>query len=82
MLLQLHSNEKGSVTLAIRLLPSVENRLNALAKTTGRTKTFYARKLSLRIWATLKICIWQIVGLKRFMQVKQRQRLVRSYGKN
>ena len=30
--------------LAIRLPPDVENRLDALAKTTGRTKTFYARE--------------------------------------
>ena len=30
--------------LAIRLPPDVESRLDALAKTTGRTKTFYARE--------------------------------------
>ena len=30
--------------LAIRLSPEVENRLEALAKATGRTKTFYARE--------------------------------------
>ena len=29
--------------LAIRLPPEVENRLDRLAKKTGRTKTFYAR---------------------------------------
>ena len=30
--------------LAIRLPPEIENRLDALAKKTGRTKTFYARE--------------------------------------
>lgn len=30
--------------LAIRLPPEIENRLDILAKTTGRTKTFYARE--------------------------------------
>ncbi|WP_345794439.1 DUF6290 family protein [Thauera sp. JM12B12] len=30
--------------LAIRLPPDVEARLDALAKATGRTKTFYARE--------------------------------------
>lgn len=30
--------------LAIRLDPDIENRLESLAKKTGRTKTFYARE--------------------------------------
>ncbi len=30
--------------LAIRLPPDIEQRLDALAKATGRTKTFYARE--------------------------------------
>lgn len=30
--------------LAIRLPPEVESRLDALARATGRTKTFYARE--------------------------------------
>lgn len=30
--------------LAIRLDPAIEDRLNRLAKKTGRTKTFYARE--------------------------------------
>ena len=30
--------------LAIRLHPDIENRLERLAKMTGRTKTFYARE--------------------------------------
>lgn len=30
--------------LAIRLSPEIENRLETLAKATGRTKTFYARE--------------------------------------
>ena len=34
--------------LAIRLQPETERRLNALAKQTGRTKTYYAREAILR----------------------------------
>lgn len=34
--------------LALRLPPHVEKRLNALAKKTGRTKSFYAREAILR----------------------------------
>lgn len=30
--------------LAIRLSPEIESRLDALAKATGRTKTYYARQ--------------------------------------
>ncbi|PHV09446.1 type II toxin-antitoxin system RelB family antitoxin, partial [Chitinimonas sp. BJB300] len=30
--------------LTIRLPADIENRLNALSKSTGRTKTFYARE--------------------------------------
>jgi RHH-type rel operon transcriptional repressor/antitoxin RelB len=34
--------------LALRLPPKIEKRLNALAKKTGRTKSFYAREAILR----------------------------------
>ena len=34
--------------LALRLPPSLEKRLNSLAKKTGRTKSFYAREAILR----------------------------------
>lgn len=34
--------------LAIRLPPEVESRLQALAKATGRTKTFYAKEAILK----------------------------------
>jgi RHH-type rel operon transcriptional repressor/antitoxin RelB len=34
--------------LAIRLPPEIESRLEALAKRTGRTKTFYAREAILQ----------------------------------
>ena len=34
--------------LALRLPPAIEKRLNALAKKTGRTKSFYAREAILR----------------------------------
>jgi RHH-type rel operon transcriptional repressor/antitoxin RelB len=35
---------EGAIMLAIRLPEDVEARLDALAKATGRTKTFYARE--------------------------------------
>lgn len=35
-------------TLAIRLQPDIEKRLERLAKKTGRTKTFYAREAILQ----------------------------------
>jgi len=38
----------GFIMLAIRLQPDIENRLNTLAKQTGRTKTYYAREAILR----------------------------------
>jgi RHH-type transcriptional regulator, rel operon repressor / antitoxin RelB len=34
--------------LALRLPPEIEERLDALAKKTGRTKSFYAREAILR----------------------------------
>ncbi len=34
--------------LALRLPPAIERRLDALAKKTGRTKSFYAREAILR----------------------------------
>jgi RHH-type rel operon transcriptional repressor/antitoxin RelB len=34
--------------LAVRLPPAIEKRLDALAKKTGRTKSFYAREAILR----------------------------------
>ncbi|MEA3486266.1 MAG: TraY domain-containing protein [Thermodesulfobacteriota bacterium] len=34
--------------LAIRLQPEIEGRLDALAKQTGRTKTYYAREAILK----------------------------------
>ena len=37
----------------------VEARLEALAKATGRTKTFYAREAILEHWTTSKTCTLQ-----------------------
>ncbi len=36
--------ERGSLSLAIRLPAEIEKRLDDLAKATGGTKTFYARE--------------------------------------
>jgi RHH-type rel operon transcriptional repressor/antitoxin RelB len=40
--------------LALRLSPEIEKRLDALAKKTGRTKSFYAREAILRHIADLE----------------------------
>jgi len=40
--------------LAIRLPPDIEARLDALAKRTGRTKTYYAREAILEHLADLE----------------------------
>jgi len=41
-------NQGGVNMLALRLPPDIEKRLDALAKKTGRTKSFYAREAILR----------------------------------
>ncbi len=41
--------------LAIRLDPKIEKRLEALAKRTGRTKTFYAREAILNYLLALSL---------------------------
>jgi RHH-type rel operon transcriptional repressor/antitoxin RelB len=38
-----YSTNQEALMLAIRLPEDIENRLDALAKATGRTKSFYAR---------------------------------------
>ncbi len=47
--------------LAIRLPPEIEKRLDALAKSTGRTKTFYAREAILK----------HLDGLENFYSAKR-----------
>jgi RHH-type rel operon transcriptional repressor/antitoxin RelB len=47
-LLYLYSYRKEVAMLAIRLPEEIETRLAALAKATGRTKTFYAREAIIR----------------------------------
>ena len=42
--IHVYHSQRELTMLAIRLPPEVEERLDALAKTTGRTKTFYARE--------------------------------------
>ena len=40
----MYSTQSGIVMLALRLPPAVEERLDALAKLTGRSKSYYARE--------------------------------------
>jgi RHH-type transcriptional regulator, rel operon repressor / antitoxin RelB len=44
----MYSLLKEADMLALRLSPDIEKRLDALAKKTGRTKSFYAREAILR----------------------------------
>jgi RHH-type rel operon transcriptional repressor/antitoxin RelB len=46
-LLYMYSN-RSSAMLALRLPPEIEQRLDALAKKTGRSKSYYAREAILR----------------------------------
>jgi RHH-type transcriptional regulator, rel operon repressor / antitoxin RelB len=46
-LLYMYSNRE-MIMLALRLPPEIEKRLDALAKKTGRSKSFYAREAILR----------------------------------
>jgi len=48
VLLYVYSMLTEADMLALRLSPDVEKRLEALAKKTGRTKSFYAREAILR----------------------------------
>lgn len=48
LVLYMYSKLGGSNMLALRLPPEIEQRLDALAKKTGRTKSYYAREAILR----------------------------------
>jgi RHH-type rel operon transcriptional repressor/antitoxin RelB len=43
-----YSNLENRKMLALRLPPDIEERLDALARKTGRTKSYYAREAILR----------------------------------
>ena len=47
-MLYTYSNPEDQKMLALRLPPDIEERLDALARKTGRTKSFYAREAILR----------------------------------
>jgi RHH-type transcriptional regulator, rel operon repressor / antitoxin RelB len=47
-LLYMYSTLRGPNILALRLPPDIEQRLDALAKKTGRSKSYYAREAILR----------------------------------
>jgi RHH-type rel operon transcriptional repressor/antitoxin RelB len=47
-------SENGAIMLAIRLPEDIENRLDNLARRTGRSKTFYAREAILQHLADLE----------------------------
>ena len=50
--------------IAIRLPADIDERLTALAKRTGRTKTYYAKKQSCGLWTILRIPTSPWSGLK------------------
>ena len=47
-MLYMYSTLEAGKMLALRLPPDIEERLDALARKTGRTKSFYAREAILR----------------------------------
>lgn len=54
--------------LALRLPPDIEERLSALAKATGRTKSYYAREAILEHLAIWRISISRNSACKTFAQ--------------
>jgi RHH-type rel operon transcriptional repressor/antitoxin RelB len=48
-MLGMYSKGKEKIMLAIRLPEEIEKRLDALAKATGRTKSYYAREAILTL---------------------------------
>jgi RHH-type transcriptional regulator, rel operon repressor / antitoxin RelB len=58
--------------LAIRLPPEIEKQLAALAKRTGRTKTFYAREAILNYLEDLEDTYIAEKALDKFYKSKQK----------
>ena len=73
--------------LALRLLPDVERRLTALAKRTGRTKSFYAREAIARFLDDMEDTFIAIERLERperrwtLEELEQRVDLERRVGR-
>lgn len=66
--------------LAIRLDPDTENRLEQLAKKTGRTKTFYAREAILEHLADLEDIYLASQRLKRPAKTYSSEEVKRELG--
>ena len=66
--------------LAIRLDPDIEDRLDSLAKKTGRTKTFYAREAILRHLEDLEDIYLATKRLKQPAQSYSAEQVKRELG--
>ena len=66
--------------LAIRLDPTVEKRLGALAAKTGRTKTFYAREAILAHLEDLEDTYLAVKRLKRPGKTRSAEEVKRELG--
>ena len=66
--------------LAIRLDPEIENRLDRLAKKTGRTKTFYARQAILQHLEELEDIYLATQRLRRPARTYSDQEVKRELG--
>lgn len=66
--------------LAIRLDPEIENRLELLAKKTGRTKTFYAREAILAHLEDLEDIYLATQRLKRPAEIHSAEEVKHELG--
>lgn len=70
--------------LAIRLPADIEQRLDALAKATGRTKTFYAREAILQYLDDLEDAYLAENAYKRFKESGEKsiplEEVIKAYG--
>ena len=66
--------------LAIRLNPEIEERLNRLAKRTGRIKTFYAREAILEHLEDLEDTYLAEKGMKRSGKTHSADEVKRELG--
>ena len=65
-MLYMYSIQKGLIMLALRLSEDIETRLDALAKRTGRSKSFYARQAITDFLDDIEERYWEDEVVKRW----------------
>lgn len=67
------------MAISVRLPKQIDQRLNALAAKTGRTKAFYIREMILRHIDDSRTTIWRPRSLNGFAQEKSGPMIPRSF---